>query len=56
MWPLAYQLLDQNEDLCGEQWLMAKFVDLLKAEVTDQQYMVGIVSFVCTVQWILTTK
>ena len=37
-----YQLPD-HEDLCEEQRLMAKLVDLLKAEVTDQQYVVGIV-------------
>ena len=42
-----YQLPD-HEDLCEEQRLMAKLVDLLKAEVTDQQYVVGIVQ---CVQW-----
>ena len=35
---------------------MAKLLDLLKSEVTNQQYVVGIVSFVHTVQWTLTTK
>jgi len=43
-----YQLPD-HEDVCEEQWLMAKLVDLLKAEITEQQYVVGIVSVYCTV-------
>ena len=44
-----YQLPD-HEDLYEEQWF-AKLLDLLKAEVTDQQYVVGIVSVCvyCTV-------
>jgi len=43
MWRLSYQLLD-HEDLCEEQWLMTKLVDFLRAEVTDQQDVVDIVS------------
>ncbi|XP_065915145.1 vacuolar protein sorting-associated protein 35-like isoform X2 [Dysidea avara] len=31
--------LHNNEDFCEEQWLMARLVHLLKADVTDQQYM-----------------
>ena len=30
------------EDFCEEQWLMAKLIHLLKADVADQQFLVGI--------------
>ena len=38
---LPYQ--PDPEELCEEQWLIAKLIDLLKADVADQQYVVGIV-------------
>ena len=61
MWPhdATFSLtsyVPDHEDLCEEQWLVVNFVNLLKAEVTDQQYMVGIVSVVFTVQWSFTAK
>ena len=31
------------EDFCEEQWLMAKLIHLLKADVVDQQYVVSVV-------------
>jgi len=44
MWPHDVTFsLTSYEDLCEKQWLMAKLVDLLKTEATDQHYVVGIV-------------
>jgi len=39
MW--SFPLQPDLEDFCEEQWLMAKLVHLLKAEVADEQYKVG---------------
>ena len=42
--PFPYQ--PDPDDFCEEQWLMAKLIHLFKAEVADQQYMVGIIWFI----------
>jgi len=46
-WCDVFPYQPDPEDFCEEQWLMAKLIHLLKADVADQQYVVSILFSLC---------